>query len=172
MKDMKMLIWIFIAALTIISSTFMISSLYDEWYEYKGKYKVEEGSYQHLYIGGYDVNNRDSMFTYKESAISATLKLISIPRGEWKAVLTTDFKWNNDKWVEVGVFNGKGKFIFSNETHGNGSVDTCNYYVTKKDVLVIDDKDGKLALSKLLKAMEEGGPKENYTSIYLLKKEK
>ena len=74
--------------------------------------------------------------------------------------------------MEVGVFNGKGKFIFNNETHGNASVDTCNYYVTKKDVLIIDDKDGKLALSKLLKAMEEGGPKENYTSIYLLKKEK
>lgn len=169
---MKALIWILVVVLGIASFISMISSLYDEWYECKGKYQVEEGSYQHLYIGGYDVNNRDSTFTCKESAISATLKLISIPRGEWKAVLTTDFKWNNDKWVEVGVFNGKGKFIFNNETYGNQSVDTCNYHVNKEGVLVIDDKDGKLALSKLLKAMEEGGPRENYTSIYLLKKEK
>lgn len=169
---MKALVWILVAVLGIAVSIFMISSLYDEWYECKGKYQVEEGSYQHLYIGAYDVNNRDSMFTYKESAISATLKLISIPRGEWKAVLTTDFKWNKNKWVEVGVFNGKGKFIFNNETYGSESVDTCNYYVSRKDVLVIDDEDGKLALSKLLKAMEEGGPRENYTSIYLLKKEK
>ena len=169
---MKALIWILVVVLGIASFISMISSLYDKWYEGKGKYKVEEGSYQHLYIGGYDVNNRDSTFTYKESAISATLKLISIPRGEWKAVLTTDFKWNNDKWVEVGVFNGKGKFIFNNETYGSQSVDTCNYHVNKEGVLVIDDKDGKLALSKILKAMEEGGPRENYTSIYLLKKEK
>lgn len=169
---MKALIWILVVVLGIASFISMISSLYDEWYEYKGKYQVEEGSYQHLYIGGYDVNNRDSMFTYKESAISATLKIISIPRGEWKAVLTTDFKWNNDKWVEVGVFNGKGKFIFNNETYGSPSVDTCNYHVNKEGVLVIDDKDGKLALSKILKAMEEGGPRESYTSIYLLKKEK
>ena len=172
MKDMKALVWILVVVLGIASFISMSLSMYDEWYEYKGKYQVKEGSYQHLYIGGYDVNNRDSMFIYKESAISATLKLISIPRGEWKAVLTTDFKWNKNEWVEVGVFNGKGKFIFNNETHGSSSIDTCNYHVTKKDVLVIDDKNGKLALSKLLKAMEEGGPRENYTSIYLLKKEK
>lgn len=65
MKDMKALVWILVIVLGIAVSIFMVSSLYDEWYEYKGKYKVEEGSYQHLYIGGYDVNNRDSMFTYK-----------------------------------------------------------------------------------------------------------
>jgi len=169
---MKALIWILVVVLGIASFISMGSSMYNEWYECKGKYKVDEGSYQHLYIGAYDVNNRDSTFTYKESAISATLKLIATPRGEWKAVLTTDFKWNRDKWVEVGVFNGKGKFIFNNETYGSQSVDTCNYYMTKKDVLVIDDKDGKLALSKILKAMEKSGPRENYTSIYLLKKEK
>lgn len=97
---------------------------------------------------------------------------MKIPGGEMKAVLSTDFKWNDDKWVETGLFNGKGKFVFGNETYGEGKADTCYYYLTKDNVLVIDDRNGKLRLSELVKRFERDRAKKRYISVYTFKKEK
>lgn len=169
---MKAIIWMCVMALGIVTAIFNVSDMYNQWWELKGKYRVDEGFYQHLYIGGWDSNNHDSSFTYKETVVSANLKLMKIPGGEMKAVLSTDFKWNDDKWIETGLFNGKGKFVFGNETYGEGKTDTCYYYLTKDNVLVIDDRNGKLRLSELLKRFERDRAKKRYISVYTFKKEK
>ena len=96
------------------------------------KMKIFPGTYEAVAIGGTHPVKQDSSYSYKASFAKSTIKLMDLPNGRQRALLSTTLDISDGNWLEEGYFDGHGNFvigIFNKETLEQKN-DTCFYKVT------------------------------------------
>ena len=138
------------------------------------KMKIFPGTYEAVAIGGTHPVKQDSSYSYsyKASFAKGTIKLMDLPNGRQRALLSTTLDISDGNWLEEGYFDGHGNFvigIFNKETLEQKN-DTC-FYKVKKGYLLLEDKKKVLLLSDFSRRFNEKfKPGEaDYITVYLFK---
>ncbi len=136
------------------------------------KMKILPGTYEAAAMGGTHPVKQDSSYSYKASFAKSTIKLMDLPNGTQRALLSTTLDISDGNWLEEGYFDGHGNFvigIFDEETLEQKN-DTC-FYKVKEGYLLLEDKKKVLLLSDFSRRFNEKfKPSEaGYITVYLFK---